>query len=403
MKDFEIIKSLEKIYSVSTDTHSIYTPLDLCDEMISSITKLSGVILVISNLEFLIVLKRKNVDMNTVHYTTSCDIKKQVAIQLGVNLNNIHNLEYNKEINIGIEENMKFDVIVMNSPYNPNSLWKKFTLKAIDTLKDDGQMVSIHPSGWRESSTHKKLCEHLKEHISELHICDYENFKDDNVRIKTDWYLYNKLGEKNTNCFYPNGDNEIVDLTSLNMIFRISPSSIPSKIISKIFTKKDNGMIAEKGFNELYDEKVYVETGLYRQCGGKGRGRGNGWTTGKFVYTNKPSKNQFENKVVAAYTHKPRAQFFSTEEQTGVILGNYWITDNKSLPILLNSKLFWKLYTSIISPDKGQYGSHEIPANIPAWFYKSLNFDNLNVQNEEELYTHYGLSDDEISWIESEN
>lgn len=395
-------KYIEAIIDHAGDKDYIYTPLDLCDEMVSSITKLEGNILVIRNLEFIYTLYQKKVDMNTVHYSTNCDIKKQVAIQLGLDINNIYELDYNKkEINLGTE--MKFDVIIQNPPYNPNSLWKKFVLKGIDLLKEDGQMVVIHPAAWRESSAHKKLYNIIIKNVTELHICDYESFKHDNVRIKTDWYLFNNLGNNNdTKCYFPDGKIENINLVNMDRLFRISPTSIPAKIISKVFTKRNNGMISEKGFNDLYDEKMYVENGIYKQCGGKGRGRGNGWTINKFVYTNTPSKNQFGSKVVAAYTHKPRAKYFSEDEQVGVILGNYWLTDNKSLPILLNSKMFWKLYTTIISPDIGQYGSTEIPANIPSWYYKSLNFDGLTAQTEEELYEHYGLTEEEIEWIEKE-
>ncbi len=54
----------------------------------------------------------------------------------------------------GIE---KFDVIVMNPPYNDgnanhgsaHSLWDKFVMKTIDELKEEGYLVAVHPDGWR--------------------------------------------------------------------------------------------------------------------------------------------------------------------------------------------------------------------------------------------------------------
>jgi len=54
----------------------------------------------------------------------------------------------------GIE---KFDVIVMNPPYNDgnanhgsaHSLWDKFVIKTISQLVDSGYLVAVHPDGWR--------------------------------------------------------------------------------------------------------------------------------------------------------------------------------------------------------------------------------------------------------------
>lgn len=152
MNKEEIVKSLEKIYSESTDSHNIYTPLELCEEMINSLTKLEGDILVISNLEFLIVLKSK-INLDNVHYSTSCDIKKQVAISLGLKVNNIHFLEYNnKEINLGIEKNMKFDIIVMNPPYGKGNPELKFLKKVYEicNFENNGTVLSIQPLRWLE-------------------------------------------------------------------------------------------------------------------------------------------------------------------------------------------------------------------------------------------------------------
>ena len=49
----------------------------------------------------------------------------------------------------------KFDVIVMNPPYNSNiaknvALWDKFVIKAIETmLIESGYLVAVHPDSWR--------------------------------------------------------------------------------------------------------------------------------------------------------------------------------------------------------------------------------------------------------------
>jgi hypothetical protein len=56
------------------------------------------------------------------------------------------------------ETDMKFDVIVTNPPYqmvtngNSNPIWHKFILKSFDLLKEGGNLVAVHPSGWRDIS-----------------------------------------------------------------------------------------------------------------------------------------------------------------------------------------------------------------------------------------------------------
>jgi hypothetical protein len=391
MNKLELQYSLEKIYKLSEDPHSIYTSFELCENMIGSIQDLKGDILVISNLEFLIILKTKGLDMSNIYYSTRCPLKKRVAINLGVSLNNILELEYNKKVNIATD--MKFDIIIQNPPYNPNSLWKKFVEKGIDLLKEGGKMIAIHPEVWRKSSTHNKLCRHLKEHISELHMTGFTSFP--GIGTSTDWYVYNKDIQYLCSIFYENADTEIVSFDKFE-ILSFSKNSIPGKIISKICTVEDNGLSTLKGWDPLYTN--YTENGIYKQCGGVGRGTS--WTNGDFHLTNEPTNHQYENKVVMSYTRRPRATFFSSNDKIGVLRAHYWLTDNQSLPILLNSKMIWKLGIEVTPQDpniktKGVW-------EFPVWFLKSLNFKDLNIENEKELYKHFNLTEKEITWIEND-
>ena len=291
-------------------------------------------------------------------------------------------------------KNMKFDVIAMNPPYNPNSLWSKFVKKAINQLEDDGQMIAIHPDSWRTSSKNKKLCNHLKEHISELHITDFESFP--GVGTSTDWYCYNKQMQSNCIIHYPNGDIENIKLSNIENILRFSHNSIPGKILSKICTVENNGLVQQgrTGYHSLYKMHDPIN-GKYKQCGTSGRGTN--WTKCDFSLTVEPNDNQFQNKVVMSYTRRPRAKYFSKEDEVGVVRADYWLTDNKSLPILLNSKMIWKLGIELTA----QYGNNKSVWCFPYWFLQSLNFENLDVKSEEELYEHYNLTEEEINFCES--
>ena len=284
----------------------------------------------------------------------------------------------------------------MNPSYNPNSLWKKFVLKGIDLLNDNGQMIAIHPYSWRDSSTHKKLYNHLKEHISELHITDFNSFP--GVGIKTDWYLYNKQKINSTIITYSDGYTEILNLDKIDKILRIPQNSIEFSIFSKIFNIKNNGIIMEKGFNDAY--KNNSVNGKYKQCGGPKKGTT--WVDNDFLLTDLPTKHQFDNKIVIVYAGKPRAKYFKSQDEIGICVANYWLMDNinakpESICLLLNSELFWNMCRTLMDGK-----NINITRKIPSWLLKSINFDNLTVQTEEELYKHYNLTQEEINFIENE-
>jgi hypothetical protein len=299
---------------------------------------------------------------------------------------------------------MKFDRIIMNPPYNPNAVWSKFVVLAMDTLKEDGRLVAIHPSTWRESTKYDKLAEKLKTGISELHIMDYEAFKENKVAIKTDWYTWSPNYKGEQTVTYSNGETTKLDLNTIEWILRIPSDSIPSRILKKIISDKHNGLIKiDTGFNV----PIHDRDGIFKQCGGKGKigevTAGTAWHDEIYVLTKEPSIHQSQNKVVSSHIGKPRAKFFKAENQIGVGLGYYWLTDNESLPILLNSKMLYKCALSIIDPENG-FKTHGTPLRpIQAWILQSLNFEGLTATNEQELYKHYNLTQEEIEWCENKS
>jgi hypothetical protein len=194
----------------------------------------------------------------------------------------------------------------------------------------------------------------------------------------------------NCRVFYPNGDEELLDLSGDDYIFRIAKGSHLNKIFRKVTNNKDNGVILQNtGYHPLYYS--HNQNGTHRQCGMAGNGTE--WSKGIFGLTIEPNIHQFESKVVMSYIRKPRAQFFSAEEQIGVVRGNYWLTSNKSLPILLNSRLFEHFFSLFRPNERG----------IPQVILKAINFEGLTAQTEDEVYQHYGLTEEEINWLKNYN
>lgn len=144
MNENNIKALLNRIYSETTDNLNIHTPFAICREMINSVKNLTGNILVISNLEFLIEIKNKLGNLNNVWYSSNDLNKQKVAEVLGVSINKIKKFIYNKEVSIeGIEQDMKFDVIVMNPPYG--KLHIPFLKYASEHRAENGEVVSIQP------------------------------------------------------------------------------------------------------------------------------------------------------------------------------------------------------------------------------------------------------------------
>jgi len=77
--------------------------------------------------------------------------------KFALNVYNGSYLEFGFDIHMDMLEVEKFDIIVMNPPYQElkegfkksNPLWDKFVLKSIDNLVDGGYLVAVHPDGWR--------------------------------------------------------------------------------------------------------------------------------------------------------------------------------------------------------------------------------------------------------------
>lgn len=140
---------IKEILKRSSDYHNVYTPFELCDEMISKIPELNKdmQMLVMFNLEFIYVIREKIGDINNLWFLTPDELKRKAAIGMGVNENQIVKYEYNNKKIIDEVNMPKFDVICGNPPYKKN-LHLKFLDLAVNSLKKDGIIIWLHPARW---------------------------------------------------------------------------------------------------------------------------------------------------------------------------------------------------------------------------------------------------------------
>lgn len=104
---------IKDVLRESGDSHNIFTPFALCEEVISKIPSLDGNILVVANLEFLYSLAQKGVDRSRLFFATPNDMKANGAEQMGVRVYKYKNVITKEDVG-----DMKFDVVVMNPPFN---------------------------------------------------------------------------------------------------------------------------------------------------------------------------------------------------------------------------------------------------------------------------------------------
>jgi hypothetical protein len=159
--------------------------------------------------------------------------------------------DFNKQMEFwGVE---KFDVIVMNPPYQElkegnkksQALWNKFVIKTLEDLVEGGYLVAVHPSGWRNADgAFKNIQNLLKERqMQYLNINTYN----DGLKVfgaKTDFDYYCVKNTLNSNVL-----TKIIDVD--NNTIRIDISNLP--FIPNCNIKKVLSLVAKDG-----EEKVNI-------------------------------------------------------------------------------------------------------------------------------------------------
>lgn len=194
---------------VSDITNYCFTPWSLCDEIIEKVNfykTLSGKILVVENLEFVIKLDnyKKKYDLNfDLYYVSSDNNKRRLAAKYCIDTSII--ICY-KKISFGEFDMKQFDNIIGNPPYSKKTttdeskagkhvnLWNDFVIKGIDNLKEGGFMTLVHPMGWRDISPSNKLWVPMtsnKIHYLEMHDVK-DGLKTFGVTTTYDWYVMEK-------------------------------------------------------------------------------------------------------------------------------------------------------------------------------------------------------------------
>ena len=154
---------------------------------------------------------------------------------------------------------MKFDVIVGNPPYQikvgprkTEPIWDKFVFKGFDLLNEDGYMVLIHPSGWRNvDGRFKRVQEVLKSKTLkylEMH-SEKDGIETFGASIIYDLYVVQNKDNEGELTTIKTFDGEVIlkDVTTMDFI----PNSNFDKVLSLVAFKDEEKM------NVIYSRSAY--------------------------------------------------------------------------------------------------------------------------------------------------
>jgi hypothetical protein len=134
-------------------------------------------------------------------------------------------------INKGVIDNMEFDVIIGNPPYqlqvgpdNTQPIWNKIVEKSNKHLKAGGKMTMIHPIGWRavggKPSIKKIFNLYKTNNITRIDMNDIKKGMEV-FNAKTPYdivYITKEPYQKKTELNFMDGTQEIVNITDMDFI-----------------------------------------------------------------------------------------------------------------------------------------------------------------------------------------
>jgi hypothetical protein len=207
---------------------------------------------IMENMVYVCELQPKNVFL----YLYAFDPKDEFA--LNVYCGSYLDAGFDKHMNLwGVE---KFDVIVMNPPYQElkegnkksQALWDKFVIKTIGQLVEGGYLVAVHPDNWRNGENKqynnvRKII--LSKQLIYLEIHNkYDGIKTFGASTTYDFYcLHNVQSTMFTKVKCQDGTIERVVLSKMNFI-----SNGMFKMFESLIAKNN-----EETVNMLYSRSAY--------------------------------------------------------------------------------------------------------------------------------------------------
>jgi len=208
----------DHISSDELNLQNVFTPYELCEDMIHRLQVYCPIFkdlkFGVFNLEFADILMYDcGVSGEQITFITDCKSKSLFAESerySGVNIEVINYMDLLNKKGFAKEKNMKFDVIVMNPPFQAptnrvddkgfgsrKTLWQHFVKLAFDQVKPGGYVCAIHPPRWRKPNDSAKDIISDKNGLLFLSIHTKEDgLKTFGCGTRFDWYIAKKTNAK---------------------------------------------------------------------------------------------------------------------------------------------------------------------------------------------------------------
>lgn len=248
-----VVVKTNRVDSSLPNLQTVHTPYELCHDMVVKLCEYSGSLagkeILVFNLEFAEVLLYDEVgfgaEASRITFVTDC-LEKFTFSRSG-RYAGIKRVFKSFDDIKKLELNMKFDVVIMNPPYQTKSdkdnkktqpIWDKFVARAMDVVKKDGFVAAIHPSGWRGGNDVFRDAKIIKE--KQLEYLEIHNEADGlkmfGATTRYDWYvLKNQPVEHFTEIVDQNKEKSHLIIKDLPCI----PNCMLEKVVSMIANGKE--------------------------------------------------------------------------------------------------------------------------------------------------------------------